>query len=180
MYSRSTYVSSASAYRYLLIWHAGQSARLCPRALLCPSQAAERNPSTRFATGGGDERVAFKFRARHAHRLTVTRQVADRQRRDCRRRIIGCPVRSSKSAGRGFRSSGPRSPDPAAGMSPINAQQGAGPCHAPRHGRHPHQPSGRSLLLKPGEARRDVSTLYSQQHAPISTSRPAQLSRVSK
>ena len=73
--SRSAYVSSASAYHSLICWS------FC---LFSPSQIAEdsagRDSSTRFATGGGDERVAFKFRARHAHWLTVTRQVTDRQR----------------------------------------------------------------------------------------------------
>ena len=48
------------------------------------SVSAARNSSTQFSTGGGDERVAFKFGAGHAHWLTVTRHVTDLQLRERR------------------------------------------------------------------------------------------------
>ena len=47
------------------------------------------------STGGGDERVAFKFRARHAHWLTVTWQVTDGERPDC-----GCRSPDYRPVGR--------------------------------------------------------------------------------
>ena len=120
-----------------------------------------RTWSTRFLMGGGDERVAFKFRARHAHRLTVTSHVTDRERRDCRP-IIGLSVVKGStvrvSLGRA------RSP---AGMSPINAQRGAGPRHVTA--------SSSALLLKPGGRRR--SEAGRRVTAVHSTNAPATLRR---
>ena len=153
------------------------------------SVSAARNSSTQFSTGGGDERVAFKFGAGHAHWLTVTRHVTDLQLRERRpdrdRPIIN--TAGPRSAGRStVRVSLERAP----GLPPVCRQSTpsrerdrvtrnvtasiligwAGGCSVAEAER----PGNRD-----GTLRRRVNALP-QQHAPTLTSRPTQLSRVSK
>jgi len=133
------------------------------------SVSAARNSSTQFSTGGGDERVAFKFGAGHAHWLTVTRHVTDLQLRERRldrdRPIIN--TAGPRSAGRStvrFRSS-----ERPASRRYVANQRTAGSATVSRATSRPASSSAEReavLSLKPsGRATEtghfdDVSTLY--------------------